>query len=241
MGSRSPVNTTPSTSTSASSGHGGRPGQALGCFRSLPTPVFLSPFLPSSEGSESWDESRLSARARSPSVGKSSNSSRCCRLRCRSRSRSLALRALSSCSSSLCGDPVSHERGLSWAALLHRTSRVRPGPPPPSPGCEAGHGAGGSTWWNGTAPRPLVPAASAAPGSTGAGLSCGQAGGERHGGQPRRGTGSTTPCPAAVPLRPHTCASPARCAATCGRDPGDQHRRHRPPPSTHPSSLPTLT
>lgn len=206
----------------------------LATFSPLPTRV-LSSFLPSSEGSESWDESRLSARARSPSVGRSSNSSRRCRLRCRSRSRSLALRALSSCSWSLCGDPVSHERGLSWAALLpHRTSRAMPGLSPPSPGCEAEHGAGGSAWWNGTAPRPPEPAASAAPGSTGAELSCGRAGGEQHGGQPQRATGSTSPCPTALPLRPHTCASPARCAPTCGRDPRDQHRRHPPPPSIHP-------
>lgn len=91
-------------------------------------------------------------------------------------------------------------------------------------------------WWNGPDPRPAVPAASAAPGSTGAGLSCGRAQGERHGSQPRRGTAPTTPCPAALPPRPRTCASPARCAPTCGRDRGDQHRRHRPLPPTHPLS-----
>lgn len=214
----------------------------LATFSPLPTRV-LSSFLPSSEGSESWDESRLSARARSPSVGKSSNSSRRCRLRCRSRSRSLALRALSSCSWSLCGDPVSHERGLSWAALLpHRTSRAMPGLSPPSPGCEAEHGAGGSAWWNGTAPRPAEPAASAAPGSTGAELSCGRAGGNNTGVSHREPRALPTPTP---PLSPypaipvllqrvvHRPAEETRVISTAAT-----HRRH---PSTHPSIRPALT
>lgn len=226
-GSRSPPNTAPSTSISASSGQQGEAGSGPS---SRPFPAHPPcPRSPPSEGSESWDDSKLSALIRSPPAGERSRSSRCHRLRCRLRSRSLALCAFSSCSSSLCGDPVSREccpqlgrpvttQGPPAGAPAGGPQAATGLPRPPSPGCEAGHGAAGSAWWNGLAPRPRAPAASAAPGSTGAGLSCDRAGGRGNDTVVSPGgRGAATPCPAAP--SPGTCASPARCAPTCGKRP----------------------
>lgn len=216
----------------------GTAGETRSGSSGLPFPPH--PFSPYSPGSESWDESKLSARARSPLVGDRSSSSRCRRLRCRLRSRSLALCAFSSCSSNLCGDPLSYERGAVLSPLGGPLAgapaggpQAATGPPPrPSPGCEAGPGAGGSAWWTGPTPRPPAPAASTAPGSTAAGLSCGR-------GNDTAVSPGARP-PPAPPFIPCTCASPARCAPTCGRAPGDQNRRYRPPLSRppHPPASP---
>lgn len=215
---------------------GGMLGQAPG---SLPFPAHPpSPHSPPSEGSESWDESRLSARTRSPPVGESSSSSRRRKLRCWLSSRPLALRALSSCSSSLCRDPVNREQGpklgspvASWGPSGRvpgqRAPERRQGHPPhlDVKPCTVQEAQRSGTRRPRAYRHLLLQPLQAAPelGSPAAG-----AGGDtgKTAVSPERATGTATPWPPP----PRTCASPARCAPTCGRAPGNQNRRYRPPP-----------
>lgn len=141
------------------------------------------------------------------------------------------------------GRPCRHSGALSTRSPAEG-SRAERGPPP-SPGCEAGHGEGGSAWWNGPVPRPPAPAASAAPGSTGAGLSCGRAGQgttrwSTRGGH-GHGHGHGHPLPHRSPR--YLCFSSALCTDLREKPPlirtGATGRRRTPRPASPPS--PPLT